>query len=189
MLAPMPPAEPIFGHARVLARAPLGTLVRWREDDGPVVRFRVGSRAAHVVFGPEGLRRVLSDPDGIYGKETHGYRTLRLFVGDGLLTSDGPRWAENRRVLQPAFHRQSLARHIGIMSEVAARSAERLASGPAVIRVDEEAMRTTLEIVGRALFGTALLSEAREVAAAIAALQVAANARITAAFTLPFAVP
>src|SRR5262245_41027529 len=127
MLAPMPPAEPIFGHARVLARAPLGTLVRWREDDGPVVRFRVGSRAAHVVFGPEGLRRVLSDPDGIYGKETHGYRTLRLFVGDGLLTSEGAKWVQQRRVLQPAFHRQSVARQAALIGEVAARWADRLA--------------------------------------------------------------
>ena len=189
MLAPMPPAERVFGHARTLSRAPLRTLVRWMEDYGPVVRFRVGAREAHVVFGPEGIRRVLSDPDGIYGKETHGYRTLRLFVGDGLLTSEGKKWVEQRRVLQPAFHRQSVARQIAMMGEVAARWAERIARSHEPVRIDEIAMRATLEVVSRAFFGTDLGGSAAEVAGAITDLQLCANRRITAAVTLPFAVP
>lgn len=189
MLAPAPPAEPFFGHARVLSRDPLRTLVRWMEDYGPVVRFRVGSRDAHVVFGPEGVRRVLSDPDGIYGKETHGYRTLRLFVGDGLLTSEGKKWVQQRRVLQPAFHRQSVAHQVATMGEVAGRWAERLAASAEPVRIDDIAMRATLEIVSRALFGTDLVAWAAEVAGAITDLQVSANRRITAAITLPFAIP
>lgn len=189
MIAPTPPAEPIFGHARLLSRDPLRTLVRWMEDYGPVVRFRVGSREAHVVFGPEEIRRVLSDPDGIYGKQMHGYQTLRLFVGDGLLTSEGAKWVQQRRILQPAFHRQSVARQVSMMSEVAARWAQRLGASSAPVHIDTIAMQATLEIVSRALFGVDLLSAANEVSDAITDLQIAANRRITAAFTLPFAVP
>jgi len=189
MLAPTPPSEPFFGHARILARDPLRTLVRWMDTCGPVVRFRIGSREAHVVFGTDGIRRVLSDPDGIYGKETHGYRTLRLFVGNGLLTNEGATWEQQRRVLLPAFHRQSVARHVTMMGEVAGRWAERLAASREPVRIDEIAMRATLEIVSRALFGSDLPGSGAEVASAITDLQVSANRRISAAFTVPFAVP
>ncbi|MBX3198107.1 MAG: cytochrome P450 [Labilithrix sp.] len=189
-LAPSPPAEPVFGHARALARRPLQTLLRWMTEHGPVVRFRVGRREAHVVFAPEGIRRVLADPDGIYGKDTHGYRTLRLFVGDGLLTSDGPRWTRQRRLLQPAFHRESVSRQATMMQEIAARWVEGLPTdGQRLVRLDEIAMQTTLAIVSRALFGADLLEYAAEVAGAIADLQRAANRRICAPFALPFAIP
>ena len=189
-LAPMPPGDAIFGHARSLARSPLRTLLRWMTDHGPIVRFRVGSRDAHVVFAPEGIRRVLADPDGIYGKDTHGYRTLRLFTGDGLLTNDDASWARQRRILQPAFHRQSIAAQVTMMQDVAARWADVLVSTRGEpVRIDEVAMRATLEIVGRALFGTDLVGHAAEVASAIADLQVAANRRISAPVTLPFGVP
>ncbi len=189
MLAASPPAEPIFGHARTLASDPLRTLVRWMEDYGPIVRFRVGRRVAHVVYSPDAIRRVLSDPDGIYGKDTHGYRTLRLFVGDGLLTSEGTQWKNQRRALAPAFHRQSVAKQVRVMSEVATAWAAELARAKEPVAIDEITMRTTLEIVTRCLFGTDLKGDASEIAQAIGDLQVCANRRITAPFTLPFAIP
>lgn len=190
-LAPTPPAEPIFGHARALARSPLRTLLGWMSEHGPIVRFRVGSRDAHVVFAPDAIRHVLSDPEGIYGKDTHGYRTLRLFTGDGLLTNDDrTAWARQRRILQPAFHRQSITGQTNMMRDVAERWADVLAATDGrPVRIDDVAMRTTLEIVSRALFGADLASDASEVSAAIADLQVAANRRISTAFALPFCLP
>jgi cytochrome P450 len=187
-LAPTPPAEPLFGHARALARDPLGTLVSWMHTYGSVVRFRVGSREAHVVFGPEEVRQVLTDPEGLYGKDTHGYRTLRLFVGDGLLTSEPPLWTRQRRVLKPAFHGKSIASYVKVMGEVAEESVADMASQGRV-RLDEVAMRATLAIVGRALFGADLAAQAPRIADAITTLQVAANRRIAAPFEIPFAVP
>lgn len=185
--APTPPAEPLLGHARMLARDPLGTLVQWMNEHGPVVRFRVGRREAHVVFAPEAIRRVLADPEGIYGKETHGYRTLRIFLGNGLITSSGAAWIAQRRVVQPAFHRQSLASQVRIMNDVALRWTSELGTG--AVRLDRLAMRATLEVVGRAVLGTDLRTEHQAIAEAIGDLQEGANRRITAAFTLPFAVP
>ncbi|HRG96305.1 MAG TPA: cytochrome P450 [Polyangiaceae bacterium] len=187
-LAPSPPAEPLFGHARALSRDPLGTLVGWMHTYGSVVRFRVGSREAHVVFGPEEVRQVLTDPEGLYGKDTHGYRTLRLFVGNGLLTSEPPLWTRQRRILKPAFHGKSIASYVKVMGEVAEASVAEMAERGRV-RLDEVAMRATLAIVGRALFGADLGAQAPRIAEAITTLQVAANRRIAAPFEIPFVVP
>lgn len=188
-VAPMPKREPIVGHARILARDPLRTLVRWMIEHGPIVRFHVGSREAHAVFGADAIRRVLADPDDIYGKKTFGYETLRLFLGDGLLTSEGPRWARNRKILQPAFQRQSIGRHLSVMRDVAQRTARELSTTRAPVRIDEITMQVTLEIVTRGLFGTDLRDRASEVAQAITDIQIAANQRISAPVTLPFALP
>lgn len=188
-LAPMPPAEPLLGHARELGRAPLHTLTRWMQEVGPVVRFRIGRREAHVVFSREAIRKVLSDPDGIYGKDTLGYRTLRMFVGDGLLTSDGELWVRQRRLLQPAFHRGHLAAQVTLMSETAERVARSLAATRGDVRVETVTMGATLDVVGRTLFCTDLLGRGGDIAGAITTLQVEANRRIAAPVTLPFAWP
>lgn len=185
----MPPRQRVVGHASVLAKDPLRTLVRWMQSYGPVVRFQIGSRDAHVVFGVDEIRRVLSDPDDLYGKQTFGYDTLRLFLGDGLLTSEGAKWSRQRKILQPAFHRQSIGRHLALMNEVAERTASELAASKEPVRIDELTMRVTLEIVTRGLFGTDLQSQADEVARAITDLQHAANERISAAISLPFGLP
>lgn len=188
--APTPPAEPLLGHARLLARSPLDTLTRWMQEHGPVVRFRVGRREAHVVYSGEAIRRVLSDPDGIYGKDTHGYRTLRTFLGDGLLTSGDELWVRQRRLLQPAFQRGCIAAYTDDMSAVAAQASRAMErAGGGEVRIDRVAMRATLDVVGRTLFRTDLLAREGDIADAVTSLQIGANRLIAAPFSLPISVP
>lgn len=49
-------------------------------------------------------------------KDEFGYKFLRSWVGDGLLTSHGVKWKRNRRLLTPAFHFDILKKYLDCMN-------------------------------------------------------------------------
>ena len=93
------------------------------------------------------------------------YQLLYPLVGQGLLTSDGDAWLRQRRLMQPAFHRQRIAALGQMMVEetlaVLARWQAPAQQG-VPIAVDQEMMRLTLSIVGKALLSVDLGAEASE---------------------------
>src|SRR5947209_12738654 len=112
---------------------PLARWTRIREKHGDVSRYRFGFDDSHFVTHPDGARRVLQDNAGNYTKEHPSYSLLRRLVGNGLLTSEGSFWLRQRRLAQPAFHRQRIAAMAAQMAKAAADLAlewePRVASG------------------------------------------------------------
>ena len=81
---------------------------RLRRRFGDVVYFRIGPRRGFLITNPEDVRHVLQDNARNYHKSPL-YEKLRMFLGNGLLTSEDDFWLRQRRIAQPAFHRQRLA--------------------------------------------------------------------------------
>ena len=84
---------------------------------------------------------------------------LRISLGNGLLTSEDDFWLRQRRIAQPAFHRQRIAALAGVMADAARDAAahwETIASAGRPVDVDEEMMRLTRTVVLRALLGADL---------------------------------
>ena len=80
-----------------------------------------------------------------------------------MLTSDGDTWLRQRRLSQPAFHRERIAALSGQMAATTGELLERwqvYASNGQPVDVAAEMMRVALAIVGRALFSIDLSSEA-----------------------------
>ncbi len=80
-------------------------------------------------------------------------RRARGILGDGLLTSEEPIHLRQRRLAQPAFHRQRLA-HYG--AEIVRITQEMLAGWPSqtgTIEAHAEMVRLTLRITSRCLLG------------------------------------
>jgi cytochrome P450 len=71
-----------------------------------------------------------------------------------------------RRMIQPAFHRQRIAGYAESMIEFAERMASEWRDGE-VRDVDKEMMRLTLNIVGKTLFGANVEDDATEVGEAM----------------------
>src|SRR5262245_4813506 len=119
---------------------------------------------ALVVWQPDHVKHVLQDRHPIYTKESLDYRVLKRFLGEGLVTSDGALWLRQRRLMQPAFHRSSIAGFASLMVE-RTRALLKDWEGPARFRrpvnVYHEMRRLSLDVVTRALFGVNV-EDARE---------------------------
>jgi cytochrome P450 len=148
----------------------LGFLVRTARQYGGVARFGLRRRSVFLVTDPAAVKRVLQDNADNYGRKTRSLAALRETIGDGLLTTTGPAWWRNRRLMQPAFHKQRLGGFAGTIAEAAedfaARAARLGAAGPPFDLVPELA-RLTLRILGRCLFDRELTDEADAVGGAV----------------------
>ncbi len=147
---------PLLGYALSFARDPLAFIEAMRPL-GDVVRVPLGPQAVYLVNNAALVRRVLTDA-ATYERGLQAER-LRVFLGDGLVTSDGDLHLRNRRLVQPAFHRQRIATYVEVMREEAEAMAARWSEGRRV-GADDEVMRVALRVVGRTLFSTALGAEA-----------------------------
>jgi cytochrome P450 len=81
---------------------------------GDVVRFRLPAMPAVLVSHPDLVQRVFHDHK-TYDKRMRSYQRLSPLLGNGLATSEGDFWLRQRRIAQPAFHRQRIAGYADLM--------------------------------------------------------------------------
>jgi cytochrome P450 len=166
-----PKGPPVLGQLLAFRRDPLEFLSRIaREYPGDVVRFRPGPRDSYLLKDPELVKEVLVTRQHDFRK-SRGLEWAKLFLGEGLLTSEGDFHTRQRRLAQPAFHRQRIGGYADDMVRRTVAARDRWSAGQ-VLDVDGEMMRLTLGVVCSTLFGTDVASadEVREDLATIIAL-------------------
>src|SRR5690349_8986997 len=149
MLPPGPRGMPILGMLPAVRRDPTGVFMRAARRFGDVVYFKIGPRRGYLLTNPADIRHVLQDNARNYHKSPL-YQKLRMSIGNGLLTSEDDFWLRQRRIAQPAFHRQRVAGLAGTMAEAAREAAAAwrdVASTGRPVDVDEEMMRLTRTVV------------------------------------------
>jgi len=97
-------------------RDPLSTLETLTHTYGDLVRFQVLAWPLYLVTHPDHIKYILQENYLQYNKDIFNYRLLKVFLGRGLLTNEGASWLSQRRLIQPAFHRQHIAT-FGTLSE------------------------------------------------------------------------
>lgn len=131
---------------------PIELFLRCAEAYGPITRLRFGSSFYYLINEPEMVRHVLVDNYRNY-KKSRNYQGFTLFLGDGLFTSEGDYWRKQRKLVQPAFHRERLA---GFAETMSASTRELLTDlkdkAEKPIFLDREMARLALRIVCRTLF-------------------------------------
>lgn len=158
MRPPGPRGLPILGSLLDIRRDPAGVFLRAALKYGDVAYFKVGPRQGYLITNPSDVRHVLQDNARNYQKSPL-YQKLRMHLGNGLLTSEGEFWLRQRRIAQPAFHRQHVAGLAHVMATAAREAAtawQTLAEHGHAVDVDEEMMRLTRTVVVRALLGADL---------------------------------
>jgi cytochrome P450 len=90
----------------------------------------------------------------------------KLVLGQGLLTSEAPLHLRQRRLAQPAFHRQRIAAYGQTIATYAAEMSTRWESGT-VMDLHPEMLLLALRIVGKTLFDTNVETEVQQIAEAV----------------------
>jgi cytochrome P450 len=134
-------------------RAPLAFLERCAWGGyGDVVHFSFLGQPTYVLNLPEHVEHVMVTRQRNYAKDKLQRVLLREFLGNGLLASEGELWLRQRRLMQPAFHRQRIAAYGALMGEHARRLRDTWRDGE-VRDISADMMKLTLSIVVRCLFG------------------------------------
>ncbi len=147
-----PKASFIWGHLPEFGRDPLRFLERCARDYGDFVPLRFVNKPVCLLNTPEHIEYVLTTHNRNFRK-TLGYRTpfMRRLFGQGLLTSEGEFWVRQRRLAQPAFHRDRIATYAGIIVEFAERRMAAWQAGE-TRDIHRDLMRLTTEVVTKTLF-------------------------------------
>ena len=146
-------------------RSPLAFFSNLQRKYGNVVHLETGGEHVFLVNEPPLIRDVLVT-DQRYFMKGRGLERAKRLLGEGLLTSEGAVHLRQRRLMQPAFHKERIASYAAVMTDYA----ERVQSGwrdGSVVDVAQEMMRLTLGVVGKTLFDQDVESQAREVGEAL----------------------
>ncbi|HEU4456661.1 MAG TPA: cytochrome P450 [Longimicrobium sp.] len=146
-------------------RDPLGFLARVQRAHGDVAGFRFGPRRLYLLSHPDLVRDVFVTHHRNFIK-SRALQRARVLLGTGLLTSEGDFHLRQRRMAQPAFHRDRVAALAGAMAAYAGRTADGWSAGREM-DVAREMNRLTLSIAGDTLFGADVEGEAEGVARAL----------------------
>lgn len=139
--------------------------MRAAQDYGDLVYFRFGPQPVFFFNHPDLIKEVLVTHDQSFMKGRGLERAKRL-LGEGLLTSEGAFHRRQRRLAQPAFHRQRVQAYGSCMTRCAEELERRWSDG-AVLPIEQEMMRLTLAIVAKTLFDTDVSGEAEEIGQAL----------------------
>jgi cytochrome P450 len=150
-----------------MARDPVAFLTGLTRDYGDIARVPLGAETLYLFNRPDLIRDVLVTNHRNFHKG-RGLERAKLLLGLGLLTSEGEFHLRQRRLAQPAFHRQRVAAYGATMARYAAARRDRWTDGM-VIDAHQEMMALALAIVGQTLFDADVEHEAAEIGEALAA--------------------
>jgi cytochrome P450 len=165
ILPPGPkPIIPVY-NLFILRRDPIRFLTDLAEQYGDLAYFKLGPQPVFLINNPDYIRDVLVTHNKNFMKGEGLQRAKRL-LGEGLLTSEGEFHLRQRRLAQPAFHRQRIAAYGTTMVEYAVRMCNEWQPGE-TRDIAREMMRLTLAIAGKTLFDADVEGEADEIGKAL----------------------
>lgn len=194
--APGPRYRTPFAFLGEFRRDPIQFAVDAFRTYGELVRIRFapgewGPFASFLVSRPEHVKHVLHDNAKNYWKGIALGR-LRIVMGDGLIVSEGEFWRRQRRMAQPAFHRQRIETFVSVMTDSIRAMLERwrpIAIGGEPFDMGAEMGPLTMSIVGRAMVGRDFFAESAELLKAGLTANEFMNTRLTQYFPPPLWLP
>jgi cytochrome P450 len=182
---------PFIGVALELGRDTLGFLRRTAQTYGDIASLPLGSQRMILVSHPALIEDVLVTQGRIFPKEDITQMrnsTDYLLFGTGLLTSNGDFWLRQRRMAQPAFHRQRIASYAEAMVRHTQQMLAQWQPGQE-LDLHEAMMEVTLHIVAETLFGADTTADAQAIGQALGTVMDVSADTVGQPFQIPTYIP
>lgn len=147
-----PRPKPWLGNVADFGRDPLGFITAAVRDYGPIVRLQIEPhRDTYLLNDPALIEQVLVSTNRTFAKGYQRDPIMHRVLGNGLVTSEGSFWLRQRRLMQPAFHRQRIAGYATVMVEFTERMIATWRAGE-VRDLHANLMQLTMEIIAKTIY-------------------------------------
>ena len=159
VLPPGPGRLPYIGNLLSLRLDPLGYLQRLQRTYGNMATIYFGKNPAVLLFRPEYVRYVLVEhPRDFSNRGVLGNDNDDGFASEGLLTIDGEKHRQQRRAVQPAFHKKQVEGYASIINQYTQELLKTWYPGDR-LDMSRAMQELTLRIVSKCLFSIDLSSQ------------------------------
>lgn len=158
---PGPRPQPFFGNMLQMQHNQLAFVERMQQTYGDMATIHLGPRKMVFLFRPEHIRYVLTENPRSFTSLQSAGGDLAEVLGEGLLTIEGETHRQQRRLVQPAFHRKRVESYADVMVQYTREMVETWHAGEE-IDISNAMQQLTLRIVARTLFALEMLSQVNE---------------------------
>ncbi len=155
----------LFGSAYLLHKDIIGQVKFFAGKYGDIFSLSLPFQNFVVLNHPDYVRYVLLDNHKNYAKSI-SYDILRIFLGNGLLTSEGDFWKQQRKLISPAFHHKKLMAVTDLMIERIEHFAEKLQKhigAGETLEMLPVMTELTMDVISKAMFSTGVEEKAARV--------------------------
>ena len=185
---PGPKPHFLLGNLPEFGADVLGFFTSCAREYGDITYLRLARSPGYLISHPDLIEQVLVAQHRNFIKHTFFWRHVRAIFGRGLLTSEGDFWLRQRRLAQPAFHRDRIAAYGGVMVTYAERMLDRWTVGE-TRPLHDDLMALTLLIVAKVLFDADVARDVQAVGRALDAAMHEIAVRFARPFRIPDAIP
>jgi cytochrome P450 len=146
---PGPKGNFLFGVLPDYNRDPVGFTAKCAREYGDIVLWKSALFNAYLLNHPDHIQEVLVTKSKLFQK-SFGLQMLRGLFGNGLVTSESDFWQHQRRLIQPAFHRERIFGYGQIMVDYTQKQINSWQDGE-IRDIHQEMMELTLSIVAKTL--------------------------------------
>ena len=141
-----------MGNGLQFQRDPLTFMRGTQQQFGRMAHLRLANETVVAFFRPEHIRYFLMEHPRNFIKPNLGNgANLKAFLGEGLLTTDGEIHRQQRRLVQPAFHRKRVEGYADVMVQFTQELLETWQAGTE-IDMAQSMQQLTLRIILKSLF-------------------------------------
>lgn len=112
---------------------------------GPIVRIWATIFPIFTILDPDDIQKVLSSNK--HTDKIFFYKLLQNFLGNGLITNSGMKWASHRRYIQPSFHIHILEKFVLTFTDSAECFFDKLKVAPQTLNITSFVNECVLDIL------------------------------------------
>lgn len=167
---PGPKGAPLIGNTIDFQKRPLDFVMETAQAYGDLAKFRVATDDWYLVVKPEWAHDIDVRLASKFHKPRIAKRIWKIFLGNGLLSSDGEYWRRQQRMIRPAFHKARIEAYGETMVQYADDLAEEWRTTPSRdFCADMNAL--TLRVIAKTMFDADVKGDAAVVGAAMKVIE------------------